>query len=266
MKLIVNNAAIGYEREHPIQRHVGFSLASGEVCCILGPNGCGKTTLVKTILGMNTLLDGSITLDGSDVTRWSAARLADSVAYIAQKHAQSFPFQVKDMVMMGRTNKMKSVNGQPTYKDFNIVENALEEMGIRHLREASVNDISGGELQMVMFARALAQEPQMLIMDEPTAALDYGNAVRVIEKVRHLRKLGYAVLMVTHNPDHAFMTGASVALFMKDRPMKFGTAFEIITRENIQNAYGVNVKLVEFTHDNQEIMRTCAPEFGGKDD
>lgn len=266
MKLIVNNAAIGYERGNPIQRHVGFSLSSGEVCCILGPNGCGKTTLVKTILGMNPLLDGSITLDGSDVTAWSASRLADSVAYIAQKHAQSFPFQVKDLVMMGRTNKMKSINGQPSNKDFNIVENALEEMGIRHLREASVNDISGGELQMVMFARALAQEPQMLIMDEPTAALDYGNAVRVIEKVRHLRKLGYAVLMVTHNPDHAFMTGASVALFMKGRPMIFGTAFEIITRENIQNAYGVNVKLVEFTHDNQEIMRTCAPEFGGKDD
>ncbi len=266
MKLIVNNASIGYDAKKPVQRHVSFSVASGEVCCVLGPNGCGKTTLVKTILGMSPLFDGSITLDGSDVTRWSAARLADSVAYIAQKHPQSFPFQVKDVVMMGRTHKMRTATGQPGRKDYNIVENALEEMGIRHLREANVNDISGGELQMVMFARALAQEPQMLIMDEPTAALDYGNAVRVIEKVRHLRKLGYAVLMVTHNPDHAFMTGASVALFMKGKPMKFGTAFATITRENIQDAYGVNVKLVEFTHDNQEIMRTCAPEFGGEDD
>ncbi|MGI6031923.1 MAG: ABC transporter ATP-binding protein [Coriobacteriales bacterium] len=266
MKLIVRDAAVGYDPEHPVQKNVNFSVQDGEVCCILGPNGCGKTTLVKTILGLNPLFSGSITLDGSDITRWSASRLSDSIAYVAQRHDQPFPFQVKDVVMMGRMNKIKSLNGQPTRKDYNIVENAMEEMGILHLREAAYNDISGGELQMVMFARALAQEPQLLIMDEPTAALDYGNAVRVIEKVRHLRKNGYAVLMVTHNPDHAFMTGANVALFMKDKPMKFGSAFEIITRENIQDAYGINVKLVEFTHDNQEIMRTCAPEFGGEDD
>ena len=139
----------------------------------------------------------------------------------------------------------------------------MEEMGIYHLRDAPYMDISGGELQMVMFARALAQEPQMLILDEPTAALDYGNAVRVIEKVRHLARSGYAVLMITHNPDHAFMCGANVALFTKAQPMKFGGAFEIITRENIKDAYGINVKLVEFTHDNQEVMRMCAPEFGG---
>ena len=115
---------------------------------------------------------------------------------------------------------------------------------------------------MVMFARAIAQEPQMLILDEPTSALDYGNAIRVVEKVRELANAGYGILMVTHNPDHAFMMGANVALFTHNDPMKFGSAFEIITRENIQAAYGVNVKLVEFTHDNQQIMRTCAPEFG----
>lgn len=103
----------------------------------------------------------------------------------------------------------------------------------------------------------------MLILDEPTAALDYGNAVRVIEKIRQLASSGYGVMMVTHNPDHAFMTKANVALFMRKKPMVFGNAYDVITRANISDAYGVNVKLVEFTHDNQEIMRTCAPEFGG---
>lgn len=264
MRLTVTDAAVGYDRDNPVQRHVSFEVGSGEVCCILGPNGCGKTTLVKTILGSNELFEGSIRLDGSDITGWSAERLARHVAYVAQRHHQPFPFQVKDVVMLGRVGQSRSFSGQPSRQDHNIVENALMEMGIWHLRDKPYADISGGELQMVMFARALAQEPELLVLDEPTSALDYGNAVRVIEKVRDLADAGYAVLMITHNPDHAFMTGANVALLMHNAPMRFGSAFEVITRANIQEAYGVNVKLVEFTHDNDEVMRTCAPEFGGR--
>ncbi|MGN0037802.1 MAG: ABC transporter ATP-binding protein [Coriobacteriales bacterium] len=264
MRLDVRDAAVGYDRDKPVQQYVNLSVSSGEVCCILGPNGCGKTTLVKTILGLLPLFEGSITIDGEDITRWKASRLSQHVAYVAQKHTQPFPYLVREVVMLGRVNKSRGFSGQPTKQDYNIVENALEEMGIAHLRDKPYMDISGGELQMVMFARALVQEPEMIIMDEPTAALDYGNAVRVIEKVRSLASAGYGILMITHNPDHAFMTGANVALFMHNKPMVFGTAHQVITRHNIQEAYGVNVKLVEFTHDNQEIMRTCAPEFGGK--
>ncbi len=263
MKLIVRDASVGYSADAPLQKYVNFSVESGEVCCILGPNGCGKTTLVRTILGMNPLLAGSITLDGSDVTAWSAAQVADKIAYVAQRQTPPFPYQVKDVVMLGRIGRTSSMSGKPSRRDYNIVENAMADMGIEHLRERPYVDISGGELQMVMFARALAQEPGLLILDEPTAALDYGNAVRVIEKVRDLAEAGYAVIMITHNPDHAFMTGANVALFMRNRNMVFGDAFSVITRENIQDAYGINVKLVEFTHDNQEVMRMCAPEFRG---
>ena len=262
MKLLVTDAFVGYDPDKPLQKFVNFSVEDGDVCCILGPNGCGKTTLVNTILGTTKLLAGSITLDGSDVTQWSAAELSDKVAFVAQKHNQPFPYQVKDVVMLGRLSKTESMSGKPTTRDYNIVENALDEMGIRHLRDVPYSDISGGELQLVMFARAIAQEPQLLIMDEPTAALDYGNAVRVIQKVRELADAGYGILMITHNPDHAFMTRANVALFMRNRNMRFGSAYDIITRENISDAYGINVKLVEFTHDNQEIMRMCAPEFG----
>lgn len=264
MRLALRDVAVGYDKNDPIQKYVNFSIESGEVCCILGPNGCGKTTLVKTILGLVPLLSGAISLDGDDVTKWGAARLSQAMAYVAQKHEQPFPFQVKDVVMLGRISKMRGMGGQPTSEDYAIVENAMDEMGIYHLRDVPYMDISGGELQMVMFARALAQEPQMLILDEPTAALDYGNAVRVIEKVRQMARSGYAVLMITHNPDHAFMCGANVALFTRAQPMKFGNAYDVITRENIKDAYGINVKLVEFTHANQEVMRMCAPEFGGE--
>lgn len=265
MRLELRDVAIGYDRNKPIQRLVNFTVDEGEVCCVLGPNGCGKTTLIKTILGMVPLISGRISLDGDDVTRWSARRLSDTMAYVAQKHDQPFPFQVKDVVMLGRINKVGGMSGQPTRDDYNIVENAMNDMGIYHLRDMPYNDISGGELQMVMFARALAQEPQMLILDEPTAALDYGNAVRVVQKVRKMARMGYAVVMITHNPDHAFMTGANVALFTRAQPMKFGTANQIITRENIRDAYGIGVKLVEFTHDNDRVMRMCAPEFDDED-
>jgi ABC-type cobalamin/Fe3+-siderophores transport system ATPase subunit len=263
MKLALRDVAIGYDKDKPVQKYVNFNMTSGEVCCVLGPNGCGKTTLIKSILGLMPLLDGMITVDGDDVTKWGASRLSDTMAYVAQKHEQPFPFQVKDVVMLGRINKVRSLGGTPTREDYNAVENAMQEMDIYHLRDVPYLDISGGELQMVMFARALAQEPQMMILDEPTAALDYGNAVRVIEKVRAMAASGLAVLMITHNPDHAFMTGANVALFTRYQPVKFGDAFAIITRENIQEAYGTKVRIVEFTHDNQEIMRMCAPEFGG---
>lgn len=266
MKLVVRDAVIGYPHAEPLQTHVNLSVSGGEVCCVLGPNGCGKSTLVKTILGLTPLKGGAVLFDGEDMTRWGAHRLSEQVAYVAQTHQQPFPFLVKDVVMLGRTGKVAALGGQPSRNDRNIVENALEEMGIRHLRDVPYVDISGGELQLVMFARALAQEPQMLVLDEPTAALDYGNAVRVIEKIRHMARAGYGILMVTHDPDHAFMTKANVALFMRQKPMVFGPAHEVITRGNIQSAYGVNVKLVEFTHDNQEIMRTCAPEFGGDGD
>ena len=263
MRLSVNNANIGYAKDKPLQTYVNFAVESGEVCCILGPNGCGKTTLVKTILGLVPLLSGSIAVDGSDVTSWSARRLSQTMAYVAQRHDQPFPYLVKDVVMLGRIAKTNGLAGQPTREDRNIVENALDDMGIRHLRDVPYVDISGGELALVMFARALVQEPQMLILDEPTAALDYGNAVRVIEKVRDMAEAGYAVLMITHSPDHCFMTGANVALFMPARPMLFGSAEHVITSANIKKAYGVNVKLVEFVHENSEVMRMCAPEFAG---
>lgn len=263
MKLVIREAAFGYEGSAALQSHVNLTVSSGQVCCVLGPNGCGKSTLIQVLLGLHPLREGSVTLDGEDMTSMSAHRLAQSVAYVAQNHDVSFPYTVRDVVMLGRIGQGGAFGGTPSREDRACVEDALAEMGIRHLRDVAYSQISGGELQLVMFARALAQKAELLILDEPTAALDFGNAVLVIDRIRQLVASGMGVLMVTHNPDHAFMTHANVALFKRDRPMVFGTADEIITRRNISQAYGVNVKLVEFTHDNKEVMRTCAPEFGG---
>jgi iron complex transport system ATP-binding protein len=260
MKLEVRDAQCGYNKKRPTLTYVNFTVESGEVCCVLGPNGVGKSTLFKSLLGLIPLCGGSILIDGEDIAKWSPAKMADNVAYVAQSHVPPFPYQVKDVVMLGRVGKIGHM-GTPSAEDYRIVENAMADMGIDHLRDKVYTDISGGELQLVMIARALAQQPRMLVLDEPTAALDYGNVVRVIGKVRELAAKGYAVVMTTHSPDHAFMCNSNVVLLQRDLPMRFGTALDIITEKNMKQAYGINVKIVEFVNTKNEIMRMCSPVF-----
>jgi iron complex transport system ATP-binding protein len=260
MKLEVRDASVGYEKGKPVQSYVNFTVESGEVCCVLGPNGCGKSTMFKSILGLLPLQSGKVTVDGEDISAWSPSRLADTMAYVSQSHQPPFPYQVKDVVLLGRINKVGYL-GQPTAADYEVVEQAMVDMGVYDLRDEVYTDISGGELQLVMIARALAQQPKMLVLDEPTAALDYGNVVRVIDKVRSLAERGYAVVMTTHSPDHAFMCNSNVVLLQKDSPMRFGRAVDIITERNMKQAYGVNVKIVEFVNTRGEVMRMCAPVF-----
>lgn len=260
MKLEMQDVDCGYTKDSPLLRYITFAVETGNICSILGPNGCGKSTLFKSVLGVLPILSGKVSIDGEDIAKWSPSRLADAMAYVSQSHTPPFPYQVKDVVLLGRMNKVGYM-GQPTANDFHIVENALNDMGIYHLRDKAYTEISGGELQLVMIARALAQEPSFLVLDEPTAALDYGNVIRVIEKVRSLSERGYGVIMTTHSPDHAFMCKSDVLLLQRDAPMKFGKAMDIITEKNMKQAYGVNVKIVEFVNVKNEIMRMCSPVF-----
>ncbi|MBS5450055.1 MAG: ABC transporter ATP-binding protein [Coriobacteriia bacterium] len=260
MRLEVRDASCGHDKKHPTLTHVSFEVESGQVCCVLGPNGVGKSTLFQSVLGLLPLLSGQVLIDGQDVARWSPARMAGQIAYVSQSHKPPFPYQVKDVVMMGRTALM-GPTGTPRLEDWNAVDNALEDLGITHLRDKAYTDISGGELQMVMIARALAQKPRMLVLDEPTAALDYGNVVRVIGKVRELAAKGYAVVMTTHSPDHAFMCNSKVLLLQRDAPQVFGDAVNVITERNMRSAYGIGVRVVEFLNPGDTVVRMCAPVF-----
>ena len=132
-------------------------------------------------------------------------------------------------------------------------------MGIDHLHDKAYTDISGGERQLVMLARALAQEPNFLILDEPTANLDYGNMIRVMSKIRHLKDKGIGVIMTTHSPDHAFMCQSTVVMLQKDEPLLFGSCTNVITEKNLKDAYGISVKLVEFFDHKGRLMRMCSP-------
>ena len=258
VKLEVVDLNCGYFKHTPVLTHVSFDLTEGTICCLLGPNGCGKTTLFKTILGIMPALSGRIYLDGEDITRWDASKLASVFAYVAQDHIPPFSYLVKDVVMLGRANKIGYL-GKPTAEDLRIVKDAMMSMGVYDMRDRMYTDLSGGELQLVMIARALAQQPKVLVLDEPTAALDYGNTMRVINQIRKLASEGYAIIMTTHAPDHAFMCNSNAVLLSKTDPPITGTANEVVTERNLKQSYGVVVKIVEFVNSQKQSMRLCAP-------
>ncbi len=258
MEIAVEGLACGYGKDRPLQRNLNFIWKSGTVCCVLGPNGCGKTLLLKTILGLVEAIEGHVLIDGSNARTWSASRRARVLAYVSQAHRPPFPYRVEDIVMLGRLGQ-KGHFRQPSRQDKEIVEDAMNSLGILGFRDQIYSDLSGGELQLVMIARALAQQPQFLILDEPTASLDYGNAVRVITKVHELAEKGYGVVMTTHSPDHAFLMSARVLLLQKGAPMTFGKAEDVVTERAMRTAYGVDVRIVEFADPSGEIVRMCAP-------
>lgn len=258
MKLELRHVDCGYPNFPPVLKDANFQVESGEICCLLGPNGVGKTTLFKTILRLIKPLKGEIRIDGEDCAKWSMRRMAQTMAYVAQLHVPPFPYLVKDVVLLGRVASTGYFR-QPSPTDLQVAETAMEDMGVMHLKDRAYTDISGGERQLVLIARALAQEPRLLVLDEPTASLDYGNTVRVINKVRSLKNKGLAVILTTHSPDQAFQCESNVVLLQRGEPMQFGAAATVITERNMRNAYGTRIKVIEYVSEKGRPMRMCAP-------
>jgi iron complex transport system ATP-binding protein len=259
MKIEVRELSCGYNN-YPILENINFVVKTGEICALLGPNGVGKTTLFKALLKLLRPMKGEVVINGENIQKWSPSKMAKHMAYVSQYHVPPFPYIVKDVVLLGRINSV-GYFGQPKKIDYEIAEQAMEDMGISHLRNSIYTDISGGERQLVMIARALAQEPKLLVLDEPTASLDYGNMIRVMKKIKSLKDKGYGVIMTTHSPDQAFMCNSKVVLLQRNAPIKFGDAMDIITEKNLKEAYGVEVKVMEFVAENGDIVRMCAPIF-----
>lgn len=257
MELSVKSASCGYGNT-AILENVSLSIKQGEIVCILGPNGIGKTTLFRSVLGFLKLIDGEITLDGKPKSEISEKDFSKFVGYVPQGHEPPFPYSVKDVVVMGRAAHLKRFES-PGISDYKMAYNAMEMLGISYLRNKTYTHISGGERQMVLIARALTQEPNLLVMDEPTANLDFGNQVHVLDCISKLTSSGLGVLMTTHNPDHAFLCCDRVILLTKDREVLEGTVDEIVTEENLKLAYGVDVKISVNKTDTGKIIRSCIP-------
>ena len=225
-------------------RDVSLTVGSGEVVTLLGPNGSGKTTLIKCINALLPPKDGCVFISGQDVMKYSRTDLAKAVGYVPQSHNPSFPFSVSDIVLMGRVSHL-DIFQQPSKSDKEKADLALNTVGLSHLKDRIYTQISGGERQLALIARALAQEPKVLILDEPTAHLDFKNQITTLHVVRKLAKdRNIAVIMSLHEPNHALLFSDYVALMNKGRISAFGKADEVITKDNIQLTYGIEVDTI----------------------
>lgn len=227
----------GYRRQ-PVIDGIDLDIGEGEILCLLGPNGSGKTTLFRTLLGLLPPLAGDIELLGTPLSQWTRAALAREVGYVPQAHDGMFAFSVEDIVVMGRAARV-GLFAAPSQHDHAIASHCLDTLGIAHLATRSCTDISGGERQLMLIARALAQEPKLLVMDEPTASLDFGNQLRVLEHIVRLRDAGMAILMSTHQPEHALRCADRIALLAQGRIVASGPAATTATVAQLANLYGV---------------------------
>jgi len=240
--LEVSNLAFGFPRR-TVGRDVSFSLRDGEVMCVLGPNGGGKTTLFRTLLGLLPPHGGTISLEGASLESLSRRQIAQQIGYVAQGHSAYFAFTVLDFVLMGRTAHV-SVFSVPGRKDREVAERVLESLGIAALARRPVTEISGGERQLALVARALAQEPRLLVLDEPTASLDFGNQVHVLQKISALAATGISILFSSHDPDHAFLTSHRALLLAEGRALEIGPPAQVIRPDSLQRLYGVSVEVL----------------------
>jgi ABC-type cobalamin/Fe3+-siderophores transport system ATPase subunit len=257
MKLELKDLSCGYGQRNVVDS-ISLSINEGKVIGLLGANGCGKTTLIKTILGLLPAHGGEVLLDGKDIKHWTSAQIARVIGYIPQMHTPPFPFKVLDVVLMGRTAHIKPF-ASPSVKDVKIAERALEMLNISYLRDRIYTEISGGERQLVLIARALAQEPKILIMDEPTSSLDFGNQIKVLSHIKQLAGLHLAVLMSCHFPEHAFLYSTRVVLLNEGRILYSGTPAEAITAERLKILYGVEVEILTVRNRLNKELKVCIP-------
>jgi iron complex transport system ATP-binding protein len=243
MNLRVEKLCGGY-RGKAVLHGVNFTLRPGEVVCLLGPNGCGKTTLFKMILRLLRPASGCIRLGEENIAGWSERRLARSFGYVPQAHTPPFAFLVRDVVLMARAAHLPPF-GAPGRSDENIASEALAMLGILHLAGRRYTEISGGERQLVLIARALAQDAPWLILDEPAASLDLANQMRVLRSVADLAARGFGVLMTTHDPTHAFLCASRAVLMHAGRIVASDTPQNALTDDALHEAYGVPLHVME---------------------
>jgi iron complex transport system ATP-binding protein len=243
MSLSVEHVTSGYDGKIVIS-DISLTLASGEAICLLGANGSGKTTLFKTILRLLRPISGKVRIDGEDIAHWSRQRLARNLGYVPQAHTPPFAFRVRDVVLMARSVH-HGVFAPPGKRDLAIADEALERMGLTQHAGERYTELSGGERQLVLIARALAQQAPIMVLDEPTSSLDFGNQMRVLRHVQALIDSGLAILITTHYPNFAFLCATRVALMKQGRLLTLGRPDETLTQSSLEEAYGTPLRIAD---------------------
>ncbi|MEO5756944.1 MAG: ABC transporter ATP-binding protein [Mesorhizobium sp.] len=230
-------------RPKPIFENISLDISAGEVLCVLGPNGVGKSTLLRCLAGLSPPTAGSVVLGGQPIAALPRAAIARLLALVPQNYETVFAFSVRTVVEMGRAPHL-GLFDTPGDEVAALTLDALTTLGISHLADAAYSEISGGERQLVQIARVLVQAPKLMILDEPTAHLDFANQARFLALTRRLAKGGLAVIFTTHAPDHAYTLADRTLLLSPNHPPELGATSDILTEETLSRTYGVAIRLI----------------------
>ena len=255
MIIEVKNLSYSYYSRHKIFENVSFAVDKGQIFTILGRNGAGKSTLLNCVANLFTPDQGEIILNGQPMNKMKVADVAKIIGYVPQTHVPAYSYSVRDFAVMGRTPYINALSS-PSKKDYELVDAALEELGIIDLRDKNYTEISGGERQQVTIARAMVQDPQIILLDEPTAHLDYGNQLRTIKIIKKLADRGYGIIMTTHNPDHAMLLGETVAILDKQGHLNVNTAEKSLNEKDLSELYDIELKMIYVEDAGRKI---CVP-------
>ena len=239
------NASFSYDGKTDIFKDLSCEITTDNIFCILGPNGIGKSTLLNGIMNLHPLSAGRVTLDDIDIKDYRHLELAKKIAYIPQSYQMAFPFKVLDIVLMGRNPHLNDMN-QPSKEDYDKVMEAICALELEPYIERPVTQLSGGQLQMVMLARAIAQEADFLIMDEPTSHLDYGKQMETLKIIAKMHDRGVGVIFTSHNPDQAFLVCDRVAIMNHKTFVAVGRPEDVITEEALTEIYKTSVHILKY--------------------
>jgi iron complex transport system ATP-binding protein len=240
--LVFDNVVFGYPGggDTPVLRGLSLSAPPGRITALLGPNGVGKTTLLGLALGWLQPENGTVSLFGEPISRLTRGHLGRTVALVPQSEYIPFEFTVAEYALLGRAPYLRPLE-IPKESDLQIVRTVLEEVGIHHLRERSVTELSAGERQLLLLARALVQEPEILLLDEPSSHLDLANKQRLLEILKRRLRRGLSAVLTSHDPHFAAALATKVCLLEGGRAFAAGSPLEILTPANLRRTYGVPV-------------------------
>lgn len=261
LNIDISGVSFSFGSQQPCLTEVSLSVPESKLCCLLGPNGAGKTTLIRCLVGLLKPQAGAMQVAGRDVSALSARQRAQLIAYLPQTTTTVFPFTTLEMVVMGRTPHLRTA-AAPSRADRQAALAALEQLRIPHLAARPFGQLSGGEHQLAMLARALVQQAPVLVLDEPTAALDYGNEVRFLQVITDLVATGPTVLMTTHQPNHATMWADQAVLMRDGAVVLSGPPPQVVTSNQLSSLYDIPVRVAQLppSGDGASEQLVCLPE------
>lgn len=254
----IEHGCFGYAKQPDVLKDINLRLETGRILAVLGPNGIGKTTLLKCMVGLLDWRSGRSLLYGKDIKTLSPKQVWSAISYIPQSHTFAFSFTGLEMVMLGRSAHLGTFE-QPGKRELEMAEQMMERVGITRLAHKDCNRMSGGELQMVLIARALINEPKLIILDEPETGLDFHNQILVLDMVERLaHEEGISAVMNTHYPTNALSISDHALMLNRSGAFRYGKSDEILNEENISQAFDVNVAVNSFLYDGK-LVRSVVP-------